>query len=142
MMGIAGPEIAEGMIGIAWPFEFNPPSTEMGKQWRADYIEKYGKFEDTEPVLSYTYFNLIEALRRAGSIENTKVKAALDAGFTVETPLGTVQRVNRPQANNLRMVDMTAGNLPMKQIKNGKVVQIDFMTLEQSVRYYNAVYVK
>jgi ABC-type branched-subunit amino acid transport system substrate-binding protein len=142
MMGIAGPDATEGMLGIGWSFEFDPPATALGKEWRADYIAKFGKFEDTEPVLAYTYFCLKEALKKAGSIENTKVKAVLDAGFTFESPLGTSQRVNRPLSNNLRMVDHTAGNVPVKQIKQGKIVQIDFLTLEQSVKYYYQVYGK
>jgi hypothetical protein len=142
MMGIAGPDATEGMIGVAWPFEFDPASTPLGQQWRTDYISKYGNFEDTEPVIAYIWFNMLEALKRAGSIDNNKIKQAFDAGFTLETPMGTIQRMPRPKDGNNRMIDMTAGNLPMKQIKNGKVVQIDFMTLEQSVRYYNAVYGK
>jgi branched-chain amino acid transport system substrate-binding protein len=144
MMGIAGPDAAEGMIGIAWPFEsfLDPPATDMAKKFKADFIAKYGKFEDTEPVIAYIYYNLIDAIKKADSIDKNKVKAAFDAGFSGECPLGNYQRVPRPLENNMRMVDMTGGNLVTKQIKNGKVVSTGFLTLEDSVRYYNAVYGK
>ncbi|MFX0046162.1 MAG: hypothetical protein ACFE8Z_09960 [Candidatus Hermodarchaeota archaeon] len=71
-MGIAGPEALEGYISIGWPEEFEPAITDIAKQFKADYIAKYGECNYPEIVTANEWWILKAALQEAGSVDVEK----------------------------------------------------------------------
>jgi branched-chain amino acid transport system substrate-binding protein len=140
IMGIAGPEAAEGMLAIGWPTEFDPATTQMAKEFKADYIAKYGKWDDPEIVVAQELWVLLNAMQKAGSIDPEKMKPVLDSGMTFESPCGQGQMIPRPDLGNNRTVDCVTGNLPIKKITGGKVVQLETVSLQEMLGIVNKMY--
>lgn len=109
----------EGLLAGADVFQFDPPLTEEAKEFKAAWIEKEGEF--VNPLLTFTTFypSLIAAIKKAGSLDQDKIKAVLDNGFSFTAPLGKFQMVARPDFNNDRTVDSISTTY-IAIAKNGK----------------------
>jgi branched-chain amino acid transport system substrate-binding protein len=143
LLGIAGAEGVEGLVGLGWPAEFDPATTAEGKEFKAAYTAKLGKWDDPEIVTSVTWFTLKGAFQQAGSTDPVKVKAMLDGGMKpVLSPHGTIIRMPRPDMNNPKLVSVCIGNLPTKQIKGGQIKYFDTITVDQAIQIHQAAYGK
>jgi ABC-type branched-subunit amino acid transport system substrate-binding protein len=140
LMGITGPEAAEGVVGLAYPAEFEPATSPEGREFKAAYIAKYGKWTDPSIILSSCWWILKGALLQAGSVDPEKVRAALDNGKPVVCPIGTMQQFARTDQGATRTNSAVHGNLPIKQIQGGKVVQIGTTNLQEQLDIMKAVW--
>ncbi len=134
VMGIAGPEAADGFTGLGWPTEFEPATTQVSKDWKAAYIAKNGKWDDPEIVVANELWMILAAMQKAKSIDPEKVKPVLDGvggPLQFESICGTVKSIPRPDVGNSRTVDITYGNFPLKQIKGGKINLLETISLKE-----------
>jgi len=126
----------EGLINGAWPVEFDPPTTDMAKAYKAAYVEKYGEWNGPEVQGSGCYAFIKEALKKVGSTDPEKVAAYINQnGLVYESPCGKGQMSKRPDLKNNRYVDSVI-SLPIKEIKGGKPVLIDTVDLATAVKYF------
>jgi branched-chain amino acid transport system substrate-binding protein len=139
MMAMTTAETIEGLIGVAWPVEFDTPDTQLAKDFKAAYITKFGKWDSPEIVGVNNFYILKAALEKAKSIDPVKVAAVINNGLTYDSPCGAGVMVSRTDLNNSRTVD-TINALPVKQIKAGKIVQIDTITKQEVLDFCKKVY--
>jgi ABC-type branched-subunit amino acid transport system substrate-binding protein len=134
MLGIAGPEAVEGMIGLGWPMEFDPCTTPEATQFKAAWVAKYGKWTSPEPAETVTWYNLRDAMVQTGSVDPAVIIKKMKGGMTFSSPLGDGQRIPRLDFGNSTTVDLVLGSIPVKQIKGGKISQIDTISLKDQVK--------
>jgi len=135
-------ESVEGFINIGWCTEYDPPLTDLAKQFIAAYTAKKGTWDAPEVSATSVWFCLQDALQQAGSIDVDKVADVLAGGLEFETPTGgECKMVARQDLNNSRTVDSIAEFYP-KQIHNGLPVNIGHITLDESYQYFQETYFK
>jgi branched-chain amino acid transport system substrate-binding protein len=133
-------QVLEGYISTAWPVEFDPAISQPAKDFKAAWIAKYGKWEGPEIQGGAAYSFLRAALMKVGAIDSEKVAAEVNAnGLKYDGPCGEGQMGPRPDLKNNRYVDSIVA-LPVKQIKDGKPVQIDTINLDNSIKYFKQVF--
>ena len=78
---LMSPEALDGFISSALGTEFDPPTSQLGKDFKAAWIAKYGEW--TSPAVSWTfgYSALRDALVKAGTIDTEKVASVLSSGL-------------------------------------------------------------
>jgi branched-chain amino acid transport system substrate-binding protein len=140
IMAIAGPEAVEGGSFLAWPAEFDPSTTPEAAQYKADYIAKYGKWDDPEYTECIAWYGLMGGLKGANSVDKSKVMEALFKGYQIVTPQGTLVRIPRMDLNQPKFTDAIYCNLPAKTIKGGKIIKLDTVTVEQQIKYMKAIF--
>jgi len=134
IMGIAGPDAAEGFTGVAWPTEFDPATTQMARDWKAAYVAKFGKWDDPEIVMTNELYMLLAAMQKAKSTDPEKIKPVLDGvggALQFDSICGTCKLIPRPDVGNDRTVDITYGNFPLKQIKGGQILNLETISLKE-----------
>lgn len=137
---IAGDDAVEGGAYISWPAEFEPATTPEAVVYKADYIARYGKWDDPEPTIANVWYNLKGAIMTADSVDKTKVMAALWTPLETVCPMGTIVRFPRLDQGNTKCTDSITANLPVKTIESGKIRQTDTITVEMQKRYMKEVY--
>ena len=134
MMGIAGPEAIEGMISIAWPFEFDDPVTPLAKEFKEDWIAKYGAWTFPEPAQTLNWYLLKAAFAKASSPNPDEIAEILASGLKYDSPLGSGMMVARRDLGNNRTVEMNIEGY-IKKIEHGKIKYIGKMDAEQVYQY-------
>jgi branched-chain amino acid transport system substrate-binding protein len=120
MLGIAGPDAAEGLICPSWAYEFPDLNLwPVGNAFRAAYDKKY-KWDDPEIVAGNHWWVIKNGITQSNSIDTTTVAAKIGSGMKFDSPLGPCVMVARPDYNNPRTVDCVIGKIPIKQIVGGK----------------------
>jgi ABC-type branched-subunit amino acid transport system substrate-binding protein len=88
MVAAGGREVAEGMMSVC-PIEGGPEATPEMRAFREKYVASYGKWESNVVQIGIVGFQVIvEAMKKADSIEVDKVVAVLQAGGPFDTILG------------------------------------------------------
>jgi branched-chain amino acid transport system substrate-binding protein len=119
IMEIAGPA-AEGFLSYG-VFDWETPA---GKKLRPIYEQKYGKgiINQFMPAFYHTVFLLVDAIKRADSIDTTKVRDALDAmnGFDAGI-YGPVKWTGKESygVNRQLMIPYY-----FSEVKNGKLITV------------------
>jgi branched-chain amino acid transport system substrate-binding protein len=124
----------EGMITGAWPVEFDPAATDVAKEFKAKYIEMYGKWDGPEIQLTGAYAALRGALEKAGKVDSDAVAAALAGGLTFEGPTGKGEMIARNDLGITRSVD-SISEFCIKVIKNGVPTLLHQVTLDEGKSY-------
>jgi branched-chain amino acid transport system substrate-binding protein len=126
----------EGFIGGAWPVEFEPAATEVAKEFKAKWIEMYGKWEGPEIQLTAAYAALRAALEKAGTVDVEKVAEVLATGLTFEGPTGKGEMIPRNDLGISRTVD-NISEFCVKKIVGGVPTLLHYITLEEGKGYIN-----
>jgi len=127
-------EDLDGMIAGAWPVEFDPAATDVAKEFKAKYIEMYGKWDGPEIQLTGAYAALRAALEKAGQVDPDAVAEALASGLTFEGPTGKGMMIPRNDLGISRTVD-SISEFCIKEIKGGLPTLLHTVTLEEGQSY-------
>jgi branched-chain amino acid transport system substrate-binding protein len=128
----------EGLICAAKGIEFDPPVTQLGKDFKSAWIAKYGSWEYPNIGFGSDYFCMKTALQQAGTIDVNKVAEVLSNGLEYETPSGKCQRIKRLDVGNARTVD-AIGTVYVKQVVSGKPVLIDTIGFEDQKAMFKII---
>jgi branched-chain amino acid transport system substrate-binding protein len=126
----------EGFIGGAWPVEFDPAATDVAKEFKAKWIEMYGKWEGPEIQMTACYAALRAALEKAGSMDTDTVANVLANGLTWEGPCGKGEMIPRNDMGISRTVD-NIDEFCVKKIVNGVPTLLHQITLDEGKGYVN-----
>jgi branched-chain amino acid transport system substrate-binding protein len=126
----------EGFIGGAWPVEFDPAATDVAKEFKAKWIEMYGKWDGPEIQLTAAYAALRAALEKAGSLDVDAVANVLASGLTFEGPTGKGKMIPRNDLGISRAVD-NISEFCVKKIVDGKPTMLHYITLDEGKGYLN-----
>ena len=126
----------EGFIAGAWPVEFDPAATDIAKEFKAKWIEMYGKWDGPEIQLTAAYAALRAALQKAGSLDVEAVTNVLATGLTFEGPTGKGEMIPRNDLGISRTVD-NISEFCIKKIVNGTPTLLHYITLEEGKSYLN-----
>lgn len=140
LLDVMSPEVAEGYITGGSAVEFDPPSTQMAKDFKDAYIAKYGKWEGIEVHYGNFYACLRTALQKAGSIDPEEVANTIADGLQFESPGGPVKMISRLDLGNERTVESLATPTYIKQIKNGKTILFESVDVDVALEYFHAAY--
>lgn len=130
-------ETLEGLICCAIPTEFDPPLTQVAKDFKDAWIAEYGSWTDPNILAALPYWCWRAALQNAGSIDPNEVAAVLDNGMSYETPYGGTMMVSRPDVGNDRTVDSMSVTY-VKQILSGEPILLAAISLEEGYEYWNS----
>ncbi len=129
-------EALEGFIAGAWPVEFDPAATDVAKEFKAKWIEMYGKWDGPEIQLTAAYAALRAALAKAGTLDVDKVAEVLATGLTFEGPTGKGEMIPRNDVGISRTVD-NISEFCIKKIVGGQPTLLHYITLEEGKSYLN-----
>jgi ABC-type branched-subunit amino acid transport system substrate-binding protein len=139
-LAFAPPEACEGMISTAQPYDFDPPTTALGKAYKDAWVAKYGpKLEPANSAGDICYEILKTALQKVGSLDVDKVADAIGSGLRWEGAEGKGAMVPRLDLGNSRTVDSVMA-WDMKIIKSGKMQYLDTIDLDKAIAYYNLIF--
>ena len=110
----------EGFITGMNVTEPDPALTTTAQHFKELWIAKYGSWTAPTTISTGLYPPLIAALKKAGSLDTTKVSDALASGLEFSSPTGDGKMISRPDLGNNRTVD-SISTYYMKQIVNGKI---------------------
>lgn len=129
------PEVLEGYICGATPFEFNPALTPYSVQIKDEYIRKFGKWDYPDPWTSPSFDSMITAMQKVGSIDVEKVAAALNEGMEFPMFFGDGRTIPRPDMRlDTKCVDGSTDSA-LKTVKNKLPVILDPCTAEEEMEY-------
>lgn len=129
-------EALEGFIGGAWPVEFEPAATDAAKEFKAKWIEMYGKWEGPEIQLTSAYAALRAALEQAGTMDTGKVAEVLAGGLKFEGPTGKGEMIPRNDLGIPQTVD-NISEFCIKKIVDGAPTLLHYITLDEGKGYVN-----
>jgi branched-chain amino acid transport system substrate-binding protein len=129
-------EALEGFIAGAWPVEFDPAATDVAKEFKAKWIETYGKWDGPEIQLTAAYAALRAALEKAGSLDVDAVANTLASGLTFEGPTGKGEMIPRNDLGISRTVD-NVSEFCVKKVVNGVPTLLHYITLDEGKGYVN-----
>jgi branched-chain amino acid transport system substrate-binding protein len=129
-------EALEGFIGGAWPVEFDPAATDVAKEFKAKWIEKYGKWDGPDIQLTSVYAALRAALQKAGTLDADKVAEVIAGGLVFEGPTGKGMMIPRNDLGISRTVD-NISEFCIKKIVNGAPIRLHYITLDEGKGYVN-----
>jgi ABC-type branched-subunit amino acid transport system substrate-binding protein len=127
-------EALEGFIGGAWPVEFDPATTEIAKEFKANYVAMNGKWDGPEIQLTGAYALLRAALEKAGTLDTTAVADVIASGLEFEGPTGKGKMIPRNDMGISRTVD-SISEFCVKKIVNGAPTLLHTITLEEGASY-------
>lgn len=129
----------EGVLMGAGPVEFDPPLTQMAKDFKDAWLAKYGKWEGPELMGVGSYAALRAALQQTNSLDTDKLADLLSNGMKYDSPTGSGQMVSRPDLGNNRTVDSVTTTY-IKTIKNGKPELIATIPVEEGIEYFRLAF--
>jgi branched-chain amino acid transport system substrate-binding protein len=139
LKNVLSPEALDGFLCSAGATEFDPPLNQSGKDYKAAWIAKYGKWENPDTAYLGSYSCLKAALQQAGSIDVDKVAAALNGGLKYDSPIGPMQMMSRPDFGNDRTVD-SIGTYYIKQMtKDGQPKLLTTISPEEALSFFRTV---
>ena len=133
------PDALNGFICRATATEFDPPLTDVAREVKQAWTEKYGEW--TYPYLPQlpAFFTLKGALEQAGSTDVDKVTAVLSSGMKFDSVDGPTQMFSRTDIGNERTVD-TAFTLYIKKISDGKPVLIETINPDEAISNFRVAF--
>jgi branched-chain amino acid transport system substrate-binding protein len=135
---VMSPQALEGFICGALPTEFDPPLSQLAKEFKDAWIAKYGKWTGPNILYLSSYFAFKTALQTAGTTDTDKVAEVISSGMKYSTPVGTAQMISRPDFQNERTVD-SVSEVYIKQMNNGKAKLVATISLDEALTYANKV---
>jgi branched-chain amino acid transport system substrate-binding protein len=137
---IAGPKAIEGVI-FGGTFPDDPMMPRMYHETVKKFKQKYGKEPDGGqwPFSSAQYW-LIAALKKANSIEPEKVRQALMDVEAVDTVIGKLLPVVRPDYFNLKERRASMMDMPIGTIKDGKIVLLSIIPIAEGIKNIEKIY--
>lgn len=137
LTGTMSTQNVEGLINGASPTEFDPPLTQMAKDFKAAWIAKFGSWEDPNYYNAMGFPALTTALEQAGSLDTDKVADVLASGMKYESPAGPGMMISRPDYGNNRTID-SISDYYLKQIKDGKPTLYATISRDEALKIFNA----
>ncbi len=132
VMQVASVEALEGLLCQTKPTEFpNPPP--LAKKFKEDFTRTYGKWSEAAFPWIPAWPALIEAFKKADSVDPTTVADYIAAkGLLWDRVDGPARMVRRPDLGNTKYCDSVAEAM-YGQIKNGKIVYIATLSRDEVV---------
>jgi branched-chain amino acid transport system substrate-binding protein len=123
-----GKDLAEGLIFNWADLSLIPNPPQGFLAFKEAYVKKYGTWEVDALDWCNGYYLLLEAIKKANSLDPDDVMAAL-AGLRYSWFRGSVQMFRRPDVGNNRYVDCSF-DIFQGQVKDGKPIFAGLMTPE------------
>ena len=129
------PDVLEGFITGMYLTEADPALSPTAKHFKELWIAKYGQWNSPTIVSTGMYPPLIAALKKAGTLDTTKVSDTLASGLEFSSPTGDGKMISRPDLGNNRTVDSIA-TYYMKQIVGGKNKIIATISTDEALELF------
>ncbi|MBN1367042.1 MAG: ABC transporter substrate-binding protein [Dehalococcoidales bacterium] len=129
----------EGFIGGAYPTEFTPPATTESAEFFANYIAKYGEWDDPQLEGAVMFSCLKTAIQQAGSLDTDKIASIIGNGLEYETPAGRAKMLARQDMGNTRTTDGICTTY-IKEIKEGQPTLVTTIDIDEGRSYYDQIY--
>ena len=94
----------QGLVGAVAAIDTASPPA-VAQQLKDLYVAKYGEWTNPDIGFISTFYCLMAALQKAGSIDPAKVAETIATGLTFDTPNGLARMINRPDLSNDRTID-------------------------------------
>jgi branched-chain amino acid transport system substrate-binding protein len=130
---------SEGFICGADATEFDPSLTKEAEDFKALWIDKYGKWESPNLSVASAYCALEAGLMQAGTIDADKVADVLSSGLKYNGASGQMQMISRPDLGNDRTVD-SISTYYVKQVTNGNPVLLDTINIDESLAMFRKAF--
>jgi branched-chain amino acid transport system substrate-binding protein len=132
-------EALSGSISSTTATTFEPALTQYGKDLKAAWIAKYGKWES--PMVNVDeYLALAAAMQQAGSIDVDKVMAVVHAGMKFNGLNGPSMMVERPDLGPTGGKTRDSVHTVIIQKYEGKTpVVLTKINPEDAMKYYSAI---
>jgi branched-chain amino acid transport system substrate-binding protein len=124
----------EGLIGgTPEPFEIEPLPAQT-KRFKDAYVAKYGTWDNPTAFYWLEWDELINALKKANSLDPDKIAAVLSSGMQFDSVIGRSRMVSRPDFKNSRSVSLI-NSLYMLKISSGKAELVHRISLDDVYRF-------
>ncbi len=132
VMQVASAEALEGLLCGVKPTELpNPPP--IAKKFKEDFTKTYGKWSEASLPWIPAWLALIEAFKKADSVDPTTVADYLASkGLFWDRIDGPARMVRRPDLGNTKYCDSVAEAM-YGQVRNGKIVHVATMSRDEVV---------
>jgi branched-chain amino acid transport system substrate-binding protein len=134
---VMSPEALEGFITAGMPTEFDPPLTDVAKQFKELWTAKYGEWTSPAIGMCSPYWALRAAFAQAASIDVEAVTTALGGGLKFESPMGSAQMLARPDLGIDKTID-SIGTYYIKQVKNGESTLLATVGVDEATKIFLA----
>ena len=114
----------------------NPPR--LASKVRKAFEEKYHDWREIGPYWTLPVWFFAASVQKANDFQADKVDKVLTR-LEIETPIGKVRMVKRPDLNNMKFVDTIAAP-GLAQIKGGKAAFIASMSIDEAIREMEKAY--
>jgi ABC-type branched-subunit amino acid transport system substrate-binding protein len=129
---VASNEALEGLLCRQYQTDLPDPPP-IAKKFKDDYARKYGKWSDACFPWIPAWQALLAAFKKADSVDPTVVADMIASkGLEWDRIDGKATMVKRPDLNNTKYVDSVA-EATYGQIKNGKIVPVGGLSLNEAV---------
>jgi branched-chain amino acid transport system substrate-binding protein len=132
-------DMVEGMIGGSsdiFQLDTLPP---QAKKVKDAYVAKYGEWDNPNTVYWPQWDVVINALKKAQSLDTDKVAAMVANGMEFESVLGPAKMVARPDFKNNRTVSLLT-TVYMMEIVKGQRKHIGTISLDAGYKYNKRLY--
>ena len=92
---LMSPDALDGFIGSALGTEFDPPTTQLGKDFKAAWIAKNGNWTSPSVIWTFAYSALRDALVQAGTVDSEKVASVISSGLKFDSLNGPAMMISR-----------------------------------------------
>jgi len=131
-------EATEGMICPAAAVEFDPPLTQIAKDYMAAYVAKFGQWDYSSTNSANYFCGLTGAMQQAGSLDQDKMMAVINNSLKFTVPDGYIQMVARPDLGNNNTVDSITTKY-YKKLQNGSIGLVATLTIEEDLSIWNKI---
>ncbi len=139
VMQVASVDAIEGLVCSVKPTELpNPPP--ISKKFKEDFTKRYGKWSEASLPWIPAWPALVEAFKKADSVDPTTVANYLAAkGLSWDRVDGKARMVRRPDLGNTKYCDSVSES-PYAQIRNGKIVQVATVGIDEDIQACEKVF--
>jgi len=129
----------DGLITGCFPTATETPN-DVAKEQMADYVAKYGAWDDPDFMGGDLFYTYRAAVQKAGSIDADAVANVLASGFENDGPHGKAKMVARPDAG---VTDRTVCQI-MEQlvatVSGGKLTNVQTVGLDDVLKFCTAAW--
>jgi branched-chain amino acid transport system substrate-binding protein len=133
------PEDLNCYLGPAISTDFDPALSQYAGDYKAAWIEKYGKWDNPDVTTLASYCAIFAAIEKADSIDVDKVAQVIADGLSWDSPASSFKSIPRTDMGITRCVDSVI-SFNMMKMTDGVPEVIGDIPLNDSEKYYYKVY--
>jgi branched-chain amino acid transport system substrate-binding protein len=118
----------QGLVGAIAAIDSDSPPP-VAQQLKDLYVAKYGEWTNPDVGFISTFYCMMAALQKAGTVDPAAVAETIATGLTFETANGLARMINRPDLGNDRTIDAVY-ETRVGQIQGDTMVQLVIISSE------------